>query len=54
MSLFALLMSLLFVALKIFVFGTILFIVLAFTLGPVLTGIFQAINRLRGRRPEAP
>lgn len=54
MSLFALLMSLLFVALKIFVFGTMIFLVLAFTLGPVASGAFQVVQRIRGRQPDKP
>lgn len=55
MSVFALVMSLLFVLLKIFVFGTMIAIVLAFTLGPVVAGSVDLVRRVRrGRKVHTP
>lgn len=54
MSIFALLMSILFVLLKIFVFGTLTALVLAFTLGPIFAGVMQVLRRARGRKNETP
>ena len=45
MSVFALIMSILVVLLKIFVFGTMITIVLAFTLGPIVAGVLKVARR---------